>query len=310
MTFCVTSVFVFVLVALTGFTAATTTAVTVTATFAGKFRKLVEGRFKRYGHFEYDTEGEIIRYRALATGKPMLVEGANTLMLDLGFGTYPFITSPSTTAGCAQASEFHPAWLDVLDTLSEIKVAIKYLVDGKELPGFHCRRATPRLLIHVTADLTRAEIEYSYVLFTENFLGVPVEWIGVGPGRESTLRKRSSRGSRVEYIAINVALTVIKSACGSVSSVPAARVTASPQKRQGSEHAVTPRYGAVWCRTKLSRQRGSPSARAPSPSLENLGRRALGTLPGNPNVGIQVTQSCRISKISGTSIGPEQSQQT
>ena len=32
-------------------------------TFAQKFRKLVEGRFKRYGHFEYDTEGEILRYK-------------------------------------------------------------------------------------------------------------------------------------------------------------------------------------------------------------------------------------------------------
>ena len=31
--------------------------------FAIKFRKLVEGRFKRYGHFEYDTEGEIKRYK-------------------------------------------------------------------------------------------------------------------------------------------------------------------------------------------------------------------------------------------------------
>lgn len=32
-------------------------------TFAVKFRKLVEGRFKRYGHFEYDTEKEIERYK-------------------------------------------------------------------------------------------------------------------------------------------------------------------------------------------------------------------------------------------------------
>lgn len=31
--------------------------------FAQKFRKLVEGRYKRYGHFEYDTEGEILRYK-------------------------------------------------------------------------------------------------------------------------------------------------------------------------------------------------------------------------------------------------------
>jgi adenylosuccinate synthase len=34
--------------------------------FAAKFRKLVEGRFKRYGHFEYDTEGEIERYKVRA----------------------------------------------------------------------------------------------------------------------------------------------------------------------------------------------------------------------------------------------------
>jgi hypothetical protein len=31
--------------------------------FAEKFRKIVEGRYKRYGHFEYDTESEIERYK-------------------------------------------------------------------------------------------------------------------------------------------------------------------------------------------------------------------------------------------------------
>jgi len=87
-------------------------------TFAAKFRKVVEGRFKRYGQFEYDTEAEILRYKelakrlrpyvidtllyihnALATGKKVLVEGANAAMLDLDFGTYPFVTSSSTTIG-------------------------------------------------------------------------------------------------------------------------------------------------------------------------------------------------------------------
>ncbi|PWN42542.1 Adenylosuccinate synthetase [Ceraceosorus guamensis] len=86
--------------------------------FAAKFRKLVEGRIKRYGHFEYDTEGEIARYKAFAERlKPhivdgvtfihqaisdkrrILVEGANALMLDLDFGTYPFVTSSSTSIG-------------------------------------------------------------------------------------------------------------------------------------------------------------------------------------------------------------------
>ncbi|KAJ7073273.1 AMPSase 1 [Mycena belliarum] len=87
-------------------------------TFADKFRKLVEGRFKRYGHFEYDTEGEIERYKvlaarlkpyvidsvvylheALAAGKRVLVEGANAAMLDLDLGTYPYVTSSATTVG-------------------------------------------------------------------------------------------------------------------------------------------------------------------------------------------------------------------
>ena len=86
--------------------------------FESKFRRLVEGRYKRYGHFEYDTEGEIKRYKGLAErlrpyvvdsvvyihkaitgGKQVLVEGANALMLDLDFGTYPFVTSSSTSVG-------------------------------------------------------------------------------------------------------------------------------------------------------------------------------------------------------------------
>ncbi|GJJ12040.1 hypothetical protein Clacol_006281 [Clathrus columnatus] len=86
--------------------------------FAVKFRKIVEGRYKRYGHFEYDTEGEIQRYKelanrlrpyvvdgvtylhsAIASGKRVLVEGANALMLDIDYGTYPFVTSSSTCIG-------------------------------------------------------------------------------------------------------------------------------------------------------------------------------------------------------------------
>ena len=66
----------------------------------------------------YDTEGEILRYKelarrlkpfvvdgpsfihnALASNKRILVEGANALMLDLDFGTYPFVTSSATGIG-------------------------------------------------------------------------------------------------------------------------------------------------------------------------------------------------------------------
>jgi len=38
-------------------------------------------------------------HKALSDGKKVLVEGANALMLDLDFGTYPYVTSSSTTIG-------------------------------------------------------------------------------------------------------------------------------------------------------------------------------------------------------------------
>jgi hypothetical protein len=44
-------------------------------TFADKFRKVVEGRFKRYGHFEYDTEGEIARYKVRSSDVPSVFGG-------------------------------------------------------------------------------------------------------------------------------------------------------------------------------------------------------------------------------------------
>lgn len=265
-------------------------------TFPEKFRRLVEGRFKRYGHFEYDTEGEILRYKDLATrlkpyvvdsltyihtalaeNRRVLVEGANALMLDLDFGTYPYVTSSSTCIGGVCTGLGIPprrigkiigvvkayttrvgggpfpteqldnigvhlqevgheygtttqrrrrcGWLDlvvlqhshmingydainltkldVLDQLEEIKVGVRYLVEGEELKGF-------------PADLDalgKVEVEYAtfpgwctpinacttyealpakakaYVEFIERFLDVPVEWIGVGPSRKSMIHK-------------------------------------------------------------------------------------------------------------------------
>ncbi|ELU40167.1 adenylosuccinate synthase [Rhizoctonia solani AG-1 IA] len=260
--------------------------------FSSKFRKLVEGRFKRYGHFDYDTEGEIVRYKELADrlrpyvidsltyvhkaledGKRVLVEGANALMLDIDFGTYPFVTSSSTSVGGVCTGLGIPpkkignvvgvvkayttrvgggpfptehvgaevgvttgrvrrcGWLDlvvlqhsnrvngydalnltkldVLDGLDEIKVAVGYVLDGNPMDGFPAR---------ISANLDTLEqpgfqIKYetlpgwkepissirqweklpeacrSYVQFIERFLGVPVKWIGVGPGRDAMIIK-------------------------------------------------------------------------------------------------------------------------
>ena len=38
-------------------------------------------------------------HNAISQGKKVLVEGANALMLDIDFGTYPFVTSSATTIG-------------------------------------------------------------------------------------------------------------------------------------------------------------------------------------------------------------------
>ena len=111
--------------------------------------------------------------------------------------------------------------LDVLDGLSEIKVGVKYLIDEKELPGFpgSCFWVlffSGELLIGVTANLdllSKVDVLYvtlpgwqsstsnarkfedlpevcqRYIGFIEAFLDTPITWIGVGPGRESMIKK-------------------------------------------------------------------------------------------------------------------------
>ncbi|KIK18970.1 hypothetical protein PISMIDRAFT_30405 [Pisolithus microcarpus 441] len=266
-------------------------------TFAEKFRKLVEGRFKRYGHFEYDTEAEIERYKhlaerlkpyvvdsvsyihgALASKKKVLVEGANALMLDIDFGTYPYVTSSSTdiggvctglgippraigrTIGVIKAyttrvgggpfpteqlndvgvhlqeagkeygtttgrrrrcgwldlvvmkysclingyDSLNLTKLDVLDNLSEIKVAVKYAVDGKDLTYFPADldllsrvevvyETLPGWKTCIESATSFDELPEScknYVAFIEAFLDTPIEWVGVGPGRENMLKRQ------------------------------------------------------------------------------------------------------------------------
>ncbi|ORY12031.1 adenylosuccinate synthetase-like protein [Clohesyomyces aquaticus] len=87
--------------------------------FETKFRRMVHGFQKRFGDLlKYDPEEEIARYReyrhklqdfvvdqvpliasAKAKQSSILVEGANALMLDIDYGTYPFVTSSNTGLG-------------------------------------------------------------------------------------------------------------------------------------------------------------------------------------------------------------------
>ncbi|KAJ3340354.1 hypothetical protein HDU93_007079 [Gonapodya sp. JEL0774] len=86
--------------------------------FETRFRQMVANKKIRYGNFSYDVDTEVARYRqyrerirpyvvdsvsyihkALQSGKRVLVEGANAVMLDIDFGTFPYVTSSNTTVG-------------------------------------------------------------------------------------------------------------------------------------------------------------------------------------------------------------------
>lgn len=85
--------------------------------FSKRHTALVESMQRMYG-FDYDIKAEQEQYRewaqimkpmvkdtvsllnhAYRDGKSILAEGANACLLDIDFGTYPYVTSSSTTAG-------------------------------------------------------------------------------------------------------------------------------------------------------------------------------------------------------------------
>jgi len=88
--------------------------------FPHKFRTLEKVARKMYGDFHCDVEAQIEHYRQLAPiirpmiidtvsflnkaikqGKKILIESANAVMLDVDFGTYPYVTSSSPSIGGA-----------------------------------------------------------------------------------------------------------------------------------------------------------------------------------------------------------------
>uniref|UniRef100_A0A8P4G9E1 Adenylosuccinate synthetase n=1 Tax=Dicentrarchus labrax TaxID=13489 RepID=A0A8P4G9E1_DICLA len=265
--------------------------------FEEKFRMLADHFLTMYPKLNVDIDGELKqlkdyteRLRPLVTdgvyfmhkalngpSKKILVEGANAALLDIDFGTYPFVTSSNCTVGGVCTGLGVPpsyvgrvygvvkayttrvgvgafpteqdnetgdllqsrgreigvttgrrrrcGWLDlilvryahmvngfsaialtkldILDTLPEIKVGVAYKVDGKPLPSFPANMDV----------LTRVSVDYqtfpgwccstedarsfkdlpsqaqNYIQFIEDFLQVPVKWVGVGKSRESMIKR-------------------------------------------------------------------------------------------------------------------------
>jgi len=88
--------------------------------FAEKFTNLVKYYQKTYPDLKVDISGEIQKYNeifqkvkhlvvdsvdyintAYESGKRIMIEGANATMLDIDFGTYPFVTSSNASIGGA-----------------------------------------------------------------------------------------------------------------------------------------------------------------------------------------------------------------
>jgi adenylosuccinate synthase len=86
--------------------------------FEQRFRSLAEHHMNAFSGLEIDVEGQLEYYKniadrigkltvdtieytnqAYADGKKILVEGANATMLDIDFGTYPYVTSSNPSVG-------------------------------------------------------------------------------------------------------------------------------------------------------------------------------------------------------------------
>jgi len=141
---------------------------------------------------------------ALKAGKQILAEGAQGSMLDIDFGTYPYVTSSSTitkyTIMINGVTDVVLTKLDVLDEFESIKVGAKYEVNGSqtdELPYDLVETTiTPVLEDHkgwatsLDAVTKREQLPAeakAYLAALETHFGVPISMVSTGPERRKLL---------------------------------------------------------------------------------------------------------------------------
>jgi adenylosuccinate synthase len=263
--------------------------------FKEKFTVLVAAYKRMFPTLEVDVEQELERYRGLAeqvrpmvadtvyylrsmlrSNKNVLVEGANAAMLDIDFGTYPYVTSSNCSIGgvCTglglppknigevygvvkayttrvgdgpfpteQINEIGEqlqtvggeigvttrrkrrcGWLDIpllqytttvngytgialtkldiLDGFDEIKMGVQYKLHGKVIEHYPASaselgnvevvyitlKGWKQSIAHVRKFSELPEEAKIYVKHIEEYLDVPVKWIGVGKGREAIIQ--------------------------------------------------------------------------------------------------------------------------
>lgn len=90
--------------------------------FRGKAKLLkgsnftIDGIFKRYSELaeslkNYITDTSLLLYEAIRENKKIMLEGAQGALLDLDFGTYPFVTSSNSIAGNASTGTGIPPYM-------------------------------------------------------------------------------------------------------------------------------------------------------------------------------------------------------
>ena len=259
-----------------------------------KINQIFSGYTKRFPQLKLDAVSEVKKLKSFVTrmepmvcdtvslvnsridqGSRVLVEGANAAMLDIDFGTYPYVTSCNCTAGAActglgvsplkldniygafkayttrVGSGHFPTelsgdiedklqsigrefgvttgrrrrcgWfdavvaryshringftgvailkLDVLDTFEEVKIGVRYRLDGEVFEGVpatmdQVERVTVEYVTYPgwRSDITAVrrfedlpENAQNYIRGIELHTGMKVRWIGVGPAREAMI---------------------------------------------------------------------------------------------------------------------------
>ncbi|KAF4951289.1 hypothetical protein FSARC_12956 [Fusarium sarcochroum] len=123
--------------------------------FEQKVRRLADGYQKRFGELlEYDIEAELARFgeyrttlkkyvvdgvafmrSAQQSNTKIGIEGANALMLDVDYGSYPFVTSSNTTlAGIIGGLTLNPK--NITETVGVVKACIRprFTADWQQIP--------------------------------------------------------------------------------------------------------------------------------------------------------------------------------
>ncbi|VAI09406.1 unnamed protein product [Triticum turgidum subsp. durum] len=216
-------------------------------TFGDKLDVLFEDAAARFEGFKYSKgmlKEEVEKYKRFAERlepfiadtvhvlnesirqkKKILVEGGQATMLDIDFGTYPFVTSSSPSAGgiCTGLGIAPRVIGDLIGVVKayttrvgsgpfptellgeeEIKLGVSYnKMDGEKLQSFPGDLDTleqvqvnyevlPGWDSDISSVRSYSELPQAarrYVERIEELVGVPVHYIGVGPGRDALIYK-------------------------------------------------------------------------------------------------------------------------